>query len=208
VAEEYFPVPQSVHVLFESAPGAMEYLPAPQLMHVLPVELPVTVEYFPARQSTQLLAVETPVVARYLPALQLVHAVLPFTVLYLPAAQGEHVPPSGPVNPCLQTQLLSADDPLKDSVLFGQGKQYVLLLAPSVNEYVLMGQLVQLLSVNAPLNTRNFPIGQFKHVEALDSVEYLPPTQSTQVLAPVISAILPTIQSIQIVEAVIEEKVP
>jgi hypothetical protein len=123
VAEEYFPVPQSVHVLFEPAPGAMEYLPAPQLMHVLLVELPIIVEYFPARQSLQLLDAEAPVLSRYLPMPQSVHVLLPFTVLYFPATQGEHIVPSGPVNPSLQIQLISADDPLEDSVLNGQDKQ-------------------------------------------------------------------------------------
>ena len=207
VAEEYFPTPQSMHVLFEFAPTAGEYLPTPQFTHVLLAELPVTVEYFPATQSTQLLDAEAPVLARYLPVSQSVHVVLPFTVLYFPAAQGEHISPSGPVNPALQIQLLRVDDPLRDSVPTGHSKQYMLLLAPSVNEYVLMAQLVQALSVDAPVSTRNFPAGQLKQFEAPDCVEYLPPTQSTQVLVPLVSAYLPAIQLLQI-EAAAAEKVP
>jgi hypothetical protein len=84
----------------------------------------------------------------------------------------------------------------------------MLLLAPIVNEYVLMAQLVQSFSVDAPVFTRNFPGAQFKHMEAPDSGEYLPPTQCTQVLAPVVSTYLPAIQLLHVVEFAVEEKVP
>jgi hypothetical protein len=39
-------------------------------------------------------------------AVQLVHAALPFETLYLPATQATHGPPSGPVKPASQMQLV------------------------------------------------------------------------------------------------------
>ena len=45
-----------------------------------------------------------------LPLIQLAHAASPVTVLYFPARQAEQVPPLGPVNPGLQTQLVCAVD--------------------------------------------------------------------------------------------------
>lgn len=76
MAEEYFPTPQSMHVLFEFAPSAVEYLPALQSKQVVIAEAPVAVEYLPAPQS--------------------VHDTLPRVVLSFPAAQAMHSPPSGP----------------------------------------------------------------------------------------------------------------
>ena len=52
--------------------------------------------------------------------LQSVHAILPMTALYFPAAHALHVPPSGPVYPGLQTQLVKALDPALDCVNEGQ----------------------------------------------------------------------------------------
>ena len=46
-----------------------------------------------------------PVLVEYLPAPQSVHVAGPVDVLYFPATQFEHAPPSGPVHPALQIQL-------------------------------------------------------------------------------------------------------
>jgi hypothetical protein len=48
------------------------------------------------------------VVGEYVPAAQSVHAALPVAVLYLPATQAVHGPPSGPVYPALQPRLIQA----------------------------------------------------------------------------------------------------
>jgi hypothetical protein len=55
-----------------------------------------------------------PVVVKYFPAPQSVHATVPETALYFPAAHSAHVPPLGPVNPRLQTQLVNVVDPRTD----------------------------------------------------------------------------------------------
>jgi hypothetical protein len=44
----------------------------------------------------------------YLPAAQSVHVAVPVIILYFPPAHAEHVPPLGPVNPGLQTQIVNA----------------------------------------------------------------------------------------------------
>jgi hypothetical protein len=72
------------------------------------------------RQATQVLATVAPVVVEYVPAPQSVHATEPVVVLYFPAAHAKHVPPSGPVNPRLQTQLVAVVDPAVDCVYDGQ----------------------------------------------------------------------------------------
>ena len=50
----------------------------------------------------------SPVPVEYLPASQSEQATEPFTSLYVPAAHGEHEPPSGPVYPKLQLQFVMA----------------------------------------------------------------------------------------------------
>jgi len=45
-----------------------------------------------------------PTAVEYCAAKQLLHGALPLCVLYLPATQAAHSPPSGPVNPALQVQ--------------------------------------------------------------------------------------------------------
>ncbi len=54
-----------------------------------------------------MLVVVAPVTAEYVLTPQSMHATLPVTVLYFPAAHALHVPPSGPVNPGLQTQAVT-----------------------------------------------------------------------------------------------------
>ena len=65
-------------------------------------------------QAVHVASAVAPVVVKYVPAPQSVHATVPVTVLYFPAAHSSHVPPLGPVNPRLQTQLVNAVDPRPD----------------------------------------------------------------------------------------------
>ncbi len=73
-----------------------------------------------AGQLWQALAAVAPVAAENVPAPQSVHAAEPAAALYFPAVHAAHSPPLGPVNPRLQTQLLSAVDPAVDVVFAGQ----------------------------------------------------------------------------------------
>jgi hypothetical protein len=91
--------------------------------------------------ATQVLATVAPVVVEYVPAPQSVHATEPDPVLYFPAAHAAHVPPSGPVNQRLQTQLVSAVDPTVDWVFVGQ---LVHASVPVLGLYVFTAQLQQL----------------------------------------------------------------
>lgn len=75
--------------------------------HVEAKEAPTLVEYLPTSQLKQFEDDEAPVAVEYLPASQLVHETLPYTILYFPAVHAKHKPPLGPVNPGLQTQLLT-----------------------------------------------------------------------------------------------------
>jgi hypothetical protein len=52
-----------------------------------------------ARQVAAVVAVAVP---EYVPAPQFPHTTLPLAILYVPAAQAEHGPPSCPVYPVLQ----------------------------------------------------------------------------------------------------------
>ena len=64
----------------------------------------------------------------------------PVTVLYVFAWQIVQLPPSGPVNPSLQMQLLDAMDPLGDCEFAGQTVQ---LADPVTLLYVFASQIVQ-----------------------------------------------------------------
>jgi hypothetical protein len=125
------------------------------------------------------------------PALQSVHSSLPVTFLYFPAVQAEHVPPFGPVNPRLQTQLLNAVEPLTDCELLGQALQVLLAEAPTVVEYVLTPQFKQVLAVVAPVVVEYLPAPQFTQELAAVApvvVRYLPASQVMQAEEPVVRA--------------------
>ena len=79
---------------------AGDELKSGQLLHVAFVDAPVAPEYVPAPQS--------------------VHRAAPVPALYLPAAQGEQVPPSGPVCPMMHLQAPRALPPAADELLVGQ----------------------------------------------------------------------------------------
>jgi hypothetical protein len=69
-----------------------------------------------------------PVTDEYVPAEQFVHASLPLVVLYFPATQAVHAPPSGPVNPALQDmdiQALTDELPLGEVLPAGHVRQLV-----------------------------------------------------------------------------------
>jgi hypothetical protein len=108
-----------------------------------------------------------------------VHPPLPVTILYFPAAQAEHVPPFGPVNPRLQTQLLNAVEPLTDCELLGQSLQVLLAEAPTVVEYLLTPQFKQVLAVVAPVVVEYLPASQLVQFAA-PANEYVPAPQLVQ----------------------------
>ncbi len=152
-----------VAVSLQAEPPAAEYVPAGQKRQKTSELAPIVGEYLPAGQEMQSAAVVAPVAVKNLPTLQSVHPILPVTILYFPAAQAEHVPPFGPVNPRLQTQLLNAVEPLTDCELLGQALQVLLAEAPTVVEYVWTPQFKQLLAEMAPVTVEYLPATQSSH---------------------------------------------
>jgi hypothetical protein len=121
----------------------------------------VAAEYVPATQSRHVAATVAPTVVEYLPAPQSVQRAAPVPVLYFPAPQAVHVPPLGPVNPTLQTQLASAGEPTGACVSAGQAWQALCAVAATVVEYVLTLQSVHTL---LPMNLLNLPGTHAVHV--------------------------------------------
>jgi ABC-type cobalt transport system substrate-binding protein len=189
---EYVPDPQSVHT---ADPVNVLYFPATHAVHVPPfgpVEpalqvqfvkawLPVgeleadgqathvelasaatAVEYFPVSQSVH---TDAPVDAEYVPAAQSSHATDPVDALYFPATQSVHVPPSGPVEPALQVQLVKAALPAGELEADGQAL-HVAAFAPA--EYV---PAVQSLHSSDPVDALYFPARQSVHVPPFGPVE-------------------------------------
>lgn len=81
-------------------------------------------------------------VSEYVLTSQSIHEELPVTVLYLPAIHAEHVPPSAPVNPALQTQLVERTLALGDCESVGQARHVLAVVAATVSEYVFAGHAV------------------------------------------------------------------
>jgi hypothetical protein len=75
-----------------------------------------------------------PTVVEYVPTPQSVHAALPLVVLYLPATQVEHTPPSGPVNPALHVQATMTELDAPEFVFAGHAKHTPDVVAPTVAE--------------------------------------------------------------------------
>jgi hypothetical protein len=94
----------------------------------------------------------------YFPAPQSVHAALPVLILYLPATQAVHVPPSGPVNPALQVQAAR--------VVLGLG------------ELELLGHVRHVASTVACVLVEYFPAPQSVHAALPVSILYLPASQA------------------------------
>jgi hypothetical protein len=141
------------------ATGDCEF--AGQATHWAAADAPVAAEYVPATQSRHVAATVAPTVVEYLPAPQSVQRAAPVPVLYFPAPQAVHVPPLGPVNPTLQTQLASAGEPTGACVSAGQAWQALCAVAATVVEYVLTLQSVHTL---LPMNLLNLPGTHAVHV--------------------------------------------
>jgi hypothetical protein len=72
----------------------------------------------------------------YVPAPQSVQAAFPTTGLYFSAAQSEHGPPFGPVDPVLQVQLVKTELPAGELEDDGQTLHVEIAVAPTAVEYV------------------------------------------------------------------------
>ena len=59
----------------------------------------------------------------------------PVVVLYFPATQAVHAPPSGPVKPTLQVQAARTELEIGEFELAGHARQVVAIVAPTVVEY-------------------------------------------------------------------------
>jgi hypothetical protein len=84
----------------------------------------------------------------------------PVTVLYVCASQIVQLPPSGPVNPWLQMQLLDSIDPMGDCEFKGQAVQ---IADPVTVLYVFASQIVQL--------PPSGPVNPWLQMQLLDAVE-------------------------------------
>ena len=66
---------------------------------------------------------------------QSVHTALPVAILYFPATQAAHTPPSVPVKPTLHVQAAMAELEIGELELAGHPIQVVAIVAPTVVEY-------------------------------------------------------------------------
>ncbi len=115
-------------------------------------------EYVLAMQLVQTSAVAA-IAVENLPAGHCVHAAVPILVLNLPASQGLHVPPSGPVWPLLQVQLDSAMLADADPEFAGHARHSVVL----VFEYVLAIQGLQTSAVVPAIDVETLPAVHCMH---------------------------------------------
>lgn len=93
-----------------------------------------------------------------LPYTHAVHDTFPVEDLKVPAAQGKHVPPLGPVKPTLQVQAVRVELAIGELELVGHVTQVAAAVAPVAAEYV--------------------PAPQSVHVALPVSVLYVPATQA------------------------------
>jgi hypothetical protein len=103
-------------------------------VQVVSTEAPTTEEYVPTPQFTQSPCAVAPVFVRYLPATHSTHEAEPGILLYFPATQAVHGPPSDPENPELQRQLVETLLPLGDCEFTVQFPQLYDAVAPIVVE--------------------------------------------------------------------------
>jgi hypothetical protein len=118
----------------------------------------------------QALHVEIPVAptaVEYIPEAQSVHMEGPVDFLNFPATQAEHTPPSGPVDPALQVQLVTAELPAGELEFDIQALHVELAEAPTVVEYI---PAVQFEQVAFPVNTLYFPATHAVHGPAFGPV--------------------------------------
>jgi len=146
--------------------GASEF--AEQSVHVLSAVAPLKSEYFPAPQSKHVLSAVAPLKSEYFPAPQSVHASLPLPALNLPAAQSTHAPPSGPVEPALQTHAVAAALPAREAELAGHAWHVASAVAPAASEYLPASQSVH---SALPVPALNLPAAQSTHAPPSGPVE-------------------------------------
>jgi hypothetical protein len=120
---------------------------------------PSAAEYLPTSQSIQLLRLVAPVAAEDVPPAQLMHVPVPVVFLYFPAKHDTHVPPSGPVYPELQEQLVNSVH-----VVQAESTGHAVHVEAATLEYL--------------------PATQFKHTVVAVILENLPAEQSAHILAP------------------------
>jgi hypothetical protein len=150
---KYFAAAQSVHA---ALPVLILYLPAAHGEHALPsgpvdpalqvqpaaAEQPVHDAPELAGQAAHIVLNVAPAVGEYFPAAQSVQTALPVASLYLPATHVVHTLPSGPVEPALQVQAVTAVLWLGELEFAGHATQVAIAVTAVVVEYVPVGQLV------------------------------------------------------------------
>jgi hypothetical protein len=77
---------------------------------------------------------EAPTAVEYIPAQQVEQVALPVNDLYVPATHAAHEPPSGPVDPALQVQLVKAELPAGALEFDGQSLHVMLDETPTAVE--------------------------------------------------------------------------
>ena len=156
--------------------------------------------------AVQVVATVAPTVVKYVPDPQLVHATLPVAVLYFPAAHAVQTPPSGPVKPTLQVQLVDALHPTHEAPeLAGQARHAAAAVAASVEEYVPAPQSVH---TRLPFVVLYFPAAHAEHGPPNGPVYPMLHAQEIDVLQPVHVAPELAGQARHAVAANVEEYVP
>jgi ABC-type cobalt transport system substrate-binding protein len=97
-----------------------------------------------------------------------VHTADPVDALYIPAIQSVHVPPSGPVEPVLQVQLVKAALPAGELDSDGQSTHVELAFFFASIEYLPVSQSVHTAD---PVDALYFPATQSVHVPPPGPVE-------------------------------------
>jgi hypothetical protein len=92
---------------------------------------------------------------------QAVHAPEPVALFHVPVGHATHGPPSGPVNPALQVQLVSDVLVLGEVEFAGHARQVAVSVAPAVPEYVPSAHAVQ---AALPVVILYVPVMQVVHV--------------------------------------------
>jgi len=132
----YEPLAQAVHV--------PEFMSMNPTLHVQEVATELGLgELEFVGHATHVVATVAPTVVENVPVPQSLHAALPVVVLYLPATQAVHVPPSGPVKPTLHVQAVRATLEIGELELVGHATQVSAAVAPVVAKYVPAEQSVQ-----------------------------------------------------------------
>ena len=110
-----------------------------------------------ARQVAAAVAAAVP---EYVPAPQFSHTTLPLAILYVPATQAEHGPPSGPVYPALHVHAAIAVLTLGEFEFTGHVTQVAATVAAAVPEYVPAPQFSH---TTLPLAILYVPVAQAEH---------------------------------------------